>query len=111
MTIDYLLDSMFVDKAVSMAKKDRFNEESLHEIQYSLLTEVIGRWKADILQSFLIAEEIDVVLIPGNVSDLFAGAFAPVKIFVPKASLERARHLLDTFNETQDDEGEAEDGE
>ena len=94
-----------------MPKNNQFNEKNLHEMQYALLTEVMGRWKADILESFLIAEEIDVVLIPGNVSDLFASAFAPVKIFVPKASLQRARHLLETFNETQDDEGEAEDGE
>jgi hypothetical protein len=94
-----------------MSKYNRFNEENLQEMQYALLTEVIGRWKADILESFLVAEEIDVVLIPGNVSDLFASTFAPVKIFVPKASLQRARHLLDTFNETQGDEGEVEDGE
>ena len=97
-----------------MAKNNRFSEENLHEMRYALLTEVIGRWKADILESFLIAEEIDVVLIPGNVSDLFASAFAPVKIFVPKASLQRARHLLETFNdpeEDQEDTGEAEDGE
>ena len=94
-----------------MAKHTRFSQENLHEMQYALLTEVIGRWKADILESFLIAEEIDVVLIQGTVSDLFTTPFAPVKIFVPKTSLQRARSLLKTFNEAQETTGEAEDGE
>jgi hypothetical protein len=97
-----------------MSKYNHFNEENPHEMQYSLLTEVMGRWKADILESFLMAEEIEVVLVPGNVSDLFASAFAPVKIFVRKESLQRARHLLETFDdpeEGQEDTGEAEDGE
>ena len=94
-----------------MPKPERSQEEKLHQMQYALLTEVIGRWKADILESFLIAEEIDVVLIQETVSDLFATSFAPVKIFVPKASLQRARNLLKTFEEAQENTGEAEDGE
>ena len=94
-----------------MVKDNRFNEENIHQMQYALLTEVLGRWKADIIESYLIAEEIDVVLIQGTVSDLFTTSFAPVKIFVPKASLQRARNLLKTFNETEENTGEAEDGE
>jgi hypothetical protein len=83
----------------------------MDEMKYANLTEVLGRWKADIIESFLITEEIDVVLIQGTVSDLFTTSFAPVKIFVPKASLQRARNLLKTFEDAQDDTGGAEDGE
>jgi len=32
----------------------------MDQIQYAMLTEVLGRWKADILESFLRSEEIDV---------------------------------------------------
>jgi len=81
------------------------------EIPYALLTEVMGRWKADVLESFLRAEEIDVVLIQETVSDLFTSTFSPVKIFVPKANFERALGLLNTFNESEEETGDAEDGE
>jgi len=73
-------------------------------MQYALLTEVTGRWKADILENFLKSEEIDVVLVQEAVSHLtHTTSFAPVKIYVPKASIKRARNLLKTFNEAQDD--------
>jgi peptidylprolyl isomerase len=79
----------------------------MDKMKYSLLTEVMGRWKADILESFLKSEEIDVVLIQEAVSHLtHTTSFAPVKIYVPKASIKQARNLLKTFNETQDDSKE-----
>lgn len=82
-----------------------------HPMEYALLTEVMGRWKADVLESYLRAEEIDVVLIQETVSDLFTTTFSPVKIFVPKASFERARGLLNTFNESEEETGDTQDGE
>jgi hypothetical protein len=48
-----------------MIKQKRFNEENLYQMQYALLTEVLGRWKANIIENFLLLEEIDVVLIQG----------------------------------------------
>ena len=67
---------------------------------YALLTEVLGRWKADILESLLRSEEIDVVLIQESVAgSTQQTSFTPVKIYVPKASLERARELLKSFDE------------
>ena len=67
---------------------------------YALLTEVLGRWKADILESFLRSEEIDVVLIQESVAgSTQQTSFTPVKIYVPKASLKRARELLKSFDE------------
>ncbi len=35
----------------------------MEEMQYAMLAEVMGRWKADIIESYLRSEEIDVVLI------------------------------------------------
>ena len=106
MTIDCFLHIVFVYEVINMLKHNHSNEEKLHQMQYALLTEVIGRWKADVIESFLITEEIDVVLIQGTVSDLFTTSFAPVKIYVPKASIQRARNLLKTFNEAQDESKE-----
>lgn len=95
-----------------MTKGTALKEENLHQMQYALLTEVLGRWKADIIESFLKAEEIDVVLIQGTVADLFTTSFAPVKIFVPKENLQRARNLLKTIEDAEENNtGETEDGE
>ena len=75
-----------------MVKHDRLNKENMHQMQYTLLTEVAGRWKADIIENFLRAEEIDVVLIQEAVSHFtHTTSFAPVEIYVPKASFKRAR--------------------
>lgn len=73
----------------------------MDEMKYALLEEVIGRWRADVIENFLKSEGIEVVLIEGTVSDLFTPSFAAVKIYVPKADLQRARELLEQFNETQ----------
>ena len=73
----------------------------MDQMQYAMLTEVLGRWKADVLESFLRSEEIDVVLIQESVSgSTQQTSFAPVKIYVPKASLKRARELLKLFDES-----------
>jgi hypothetical protein len=72
----------------------------MDQSQYAMLTEVLGRWKADILESFLRSEEIDVVLIQESVSgSTQQTSFTPVQVYVPRASMERARRLLETFNE------------
>ena len=83
----------------------------MDEMKYTMLTEVFGRWKADILESYLRSEEIDVVLIQESVAaSTQQTSFAPVQIYVPKANLIRARTLLDKFNEALNDEGETDDG-
>jgi hypothetical protein len=75
----------------------------LNEMKYALLTEVIGRWKADILENFLKAEEIDVVIVQETLTDLFTSTFSPVKIYVPNEDIDRAHELLKTFEEPQAD--------
>jgi hypothetical protein len=83
----------------------------MDEMQYAMLIEVLGRWKADIIESLLRSEEIDVVLIQESVSaSTQQTSFTPVKIYVPKTSIQRARMLLKQFNEAQDDKGEMDDG-
>ena len=84
MTVDYFLLHMSVTEVFNMEKHNRLTEENRHQMQYAMLTEVLGRWKADIIESFLIAQEIDVVLIQETVSDLFTTSFSPVKILFQK---------------------------
>ena len=73
----------------------------MDQMQYAMLTEVLGRGKAEIIESYLRAEEIDVVLVQDAISHAtHVMPFAPVQIFVPKASLQRARILLDRFNQS-----------
>jgi len=83
----------------------------MEEMKYANLTEVLGRWKAEILESFLEAEGIDVELIQDSLSHTFyTHAFAPVQIFVPTEKLDRARELLKVFDEnfeTDDEEEES----
>ena len=73
----------------------------MDQMQYAILTEVLGRWKADILESFLRSQEIDVVLIQDSVAgSTQQTSFTPVKVYVPRASLKRARELLKSFEES-----------
>ena len=72
----------------------------MDQMQYAILTEVLGRWKADILESLLRSQEIDVVLIQDSVAgSTQQTSFTPVKVYVPRASLKRARELLKSFEE------------
>jgi hypothetical protein len=82
------------------------DEKQIHGMLYTKLTDVIGRWQADILESYLRSEGIDAVLFQDSMSHITTTpVFAEVQIFVPKASIKQARELLKKFNE---DEEEAE---
>ena len=77
----------------------------MDEMKYTLLTEVLGHWKAEIIESFLKAEGIDVVLIQDSLSQsTYANPFAPVQVFVSKEGIEQASELLKTFEDSLDDE-------
>ena len=81
----------------------------MDEMKYAMLTEVLGQWKAEILESFLKSEGINVVLIQDSLSQsAYANPFAPVQVFVPKEGMQQARKLLKTFEDSQEDKGEAE---
>jgi hypothetical protein len=78
----------------------------MDKMLYTKLTEVMGRATADVLESYLKSEEIDVVLVEEAVHHVtHTFSFAPVEIYVPKASLQRARELLKKFEEAGDEEG------
>ncbi|HEY3476749.1 MAG TPA: DUF2007 domain-containing protein [Anaerolineales bacterium] len=84
----------------------------MDEMKYVMLTEVLGRWKAEIVESFLKSEGIDVVLVQDSLSQsAYANPFAPVQIFVPKENLEQARELAKTLEDVlqSDEENDAED--
>lgn len=81
----------------------------MDEMKYAKLTEVLGRWKAEIVESFLKSEGIDVVLIQDSLSQSsYVVPFAPVQVFVPKENLDQARELIKdleaSFQETEEDE-------
>jgi ATP phosphoribosyltransferase regulatory subunit HisZ len=81
----------------------------MDEMKYAMLTEVTGRWRAEILESFLEADGIDVELFQDSLSQTFyTDPFAPVQVFVPKEVLERARELLNEFADSFDNEEEDE---
>jgi hypothetical protein len=85
----------------------------MDELKYARLTEVLGLWKAEIVESFLKSEGIDVVLVQDSISQsTYANPFAPVQVFVPKADLEQARELAKTLEDVlQDDIEEDEEDE
>ena len=75
----------------------------MDEMKYTQLVEVLGRWKAEIIESYLKAEGIDVVLIEDSISQsTYANPFAPVQVFVPKEGLAQARELMETFDDSED---------
>jgi hypothetical protein len=84
----------------------------MDELKYAKLTEVLGRWKAEIVENFLKAEGIDVVLIQDSLThSSYVVPFAPVQIFVPKESLEQARALVKDLEGVLQDTEEDEDAE
>jgi hypothetical protein len=80
-------------------------KQKMDELKYAMLTEVLGQWKAEIIESFLKSEGISVVLIQDSLSQsAYSNPFAPVQIFVPKEGIQQARELLKTFEDALEDE-------
>ena len=81
------------------------DEKQIHGMLYTKLTDIIGRWQADILESYLKSEGIDTVLFQDTMSQVSTTpVFAEVQVYVPTASIKRARELLKAFNETEEEE-------
>ena len=87
----------------------------MDEMKYALLTEVLGRWKAEIIESFLQSEGIEVVLVQGSLSpSAYGNPFAAVQVFVPNEDLGKARELSKEWEDllqNEDEDEEAEDPE
>ena len=76
------------------------DEKKIHGMLYTKLTDVIGRWQADILESYLKSEGIDAVLFQDTMSYVtLTPVFAEVEVYVPKVSIKQARALLEKFND------------
>ena len=85
----------------------------MDEMKYAQLTEVLGNYKAEIIQNFLKVEGIDVVLIHDSLSQsTYFNPFAAVQVFVPKEQMQQASELLkefeDTFENGSDEEADEE---
>ena len=74
----------------------------MDEMKYAKLTEVNGRWKADLIESYLEAHGIDVELIQeavGSIYGITVDGLGLVQVFVPKPKVGEARELLKTYQE------------
>lgn len=75
----------------------------MDELKWELLTEVQGRWEADIIKAMLASNGIDSELFQESVSSLYPTSLdmlGRVQIFVPKESAEAANQLLKEYNNT-----------
>jgi hypothetical protein len=84
----------------------------MDKMQYEKIAE-LERPQAEVVESFLEAEGIDVELIEESVwKSSYAITFQPVQIFVPREKVQQALDLLKSFNvemdkdEFEDDEDE-----
>ncbi len=77
----------------------------MDEMKYEKVGEANSRVEAEIIESFLEAEGIDVELIEESISrSAYAVATARVEIFVPKEQIEQARELLEPFDDIKSEE-------
>ncbi len=82
----------------------------MDEMKYEKVGEANSRAEAEIIESFLEAEGIDVELVEESISrSAYAVAAARVEIFVPKEQIEQARELLEPFDDIQQQEEDDED--
>jgi hypothetical protein len=76
-------------------------EVIMDEMKYELLTEIGGRMQADLLESFLEANGVDVELFQESVGhSIYPVNFdmlGNVQVFVPKEKIKLAKKLLDEF--------------
>jgi hypothetical protein len=79
----------------------------MDELKWEVLVEIQGRLKADLLESYLEANGIDVELIQESVGrtiyPVTVDGLGRVQVFVPKEKLDEARHLLENFQQEAKD--------
>jgi hypothetical protein len=73
----------------------------MDEMKYELLTEISGRMQADLLESFLEANGVDVELFQESVGHTIypvnVDMLGNVQVFVPKEKIKKAKKLLAEF--------------
>lgn len=71
------------------------------EMKYELLTELTSRLEADLLESYLEANDIDVELFQESVGQnaypVTIDMLGRVQVFVPKKKIEQARELFEAY--------------
>ena len=79
----------------------------MDELKYEKIGEANSRAEAEIIESFLEAEGIDVELVEESIShSAYAVATVRVDIFVPKEKAKKALKLLKPFDDIQPEEDE-----
>jgi hypothetical protein len=82
----------------------------MDQMKYEKIGEANSRAEADIIESFLEAEGIDVELVEESVShSAYAISSARVQIFVPKKKIAQARKLLIPYDDIFQEEDTNED--
>ncbi len=79
----------------------------MDELKWELLTEIQGRWEADIIKAYLADHGIDSELFQEAVGQLIPtslDAFGRVQIFVPKEDVKTAQQLLAEYFESLENE-------
>lgn len=73
----------------------------MDELKYELLTELTNRMEADLLESYLEANSIDVELfqesVGHNIYPVTIDLLGHVQVFVPREKIKQAKQLLDKF--------------
>lgn len=75
----------------------------MDELKWELLTEIQGRWEADIIKAMLTSNGIDSELFQESVGSLYPTSLdmlGRVQIFVPKEYADIAKKLLEEYNES-----------
>ncbi len=77
--------------------------ENMDEMKYEKLTDLQGRLEANMVESYLEAQGIDVELIQESIGQssyaVLVNGLGRVQVFVPKEQFEEARQLLNTYRE------------
>jgi hypothetical protein len=80
----------------------------MDELKYEKLSEVQGRMEADMIESYLEAQGIDVELFQESVGHsafpVTVDGFGRVQIFVPKSKIQEAREWLKSYREGIEEE-------
>jgi len=75
----------------------------MDSLKWEILTEVQGRLEAELIESYLEANGVDVELIQESVGHsafpVMVDGLGRVQIFIPKESAAEARNLLKAYNE------------
>lgn len=82
----------------------------MDKLRYELLAEINGRLEADLLKSFLEANDIPVELFQESVGHtsipVMIDGLGRVQVFVPKEKIDEARKLLQEFKNDSSEDGE-----